>query len=131
MATIVIFASSLLIASTLLITKAIELKYGRKNFFLEIINKLDSRSNKFIFDLRFRSLQFIQIIRYILLVQTKIVMKNLLDKVEERIMNEYKLKQSVIMGRRNIVDRGSVSFYLKKITEDKGHSGRGKIEESL
>jgi hypothetical protein len=131
MATIVIFASSLFTASALITVKAVEIKYGKRNFILELLSKLDAKSDKLISDVKFKALQIIQSVRYIVLVQIKAVCKNLLDKVEEKIMNEYKARHTMIMGQKNITNRGSVSFYLKKITEDKSNGQKGKIEQSL
>lgn len=127
MATIVVFASSLSIASILVLVKAIELKFGRKNIFLELIRKLDNRAIAIISEVKFRNLQLIQTVRYIVLVQSKEVFRSFLDKIQEKIALEYRLRQEIVMGKRNITNRGSVSFYLKKITEEKGIE-KGKIE---
>ncbi len=132
MATIVVFALSLLVASALLVLKAVELRRGRKNMVLEFMGRLDAKSEILVSSLKFRGLQLIQSLRYIALVQTKTICKNLLDKVEEKIMNEYRARQSAIMmGRKNISGNGSASFYLKKITENKDSGEKGKIEENL
>lgn len=128
MATIVIFVSSLFIASALIFFKAIELKYGKKNFILNLICRLDAKAEVLVSSLKFRWIQLVQSIRYIALVKTKIICKNLLDRVEARIVDEYRARQSVIMGRRNIMNRGSASFYLRKITENKGIGEKGRIE---
>jgi hypothetical protein len=129
MATIIVFASSLFLTVALVIIKAIEIKYNKSNLALELISKLDSKSDKLISDIRFMVLQVIQSVRYIALVQTKAVCKNLLEKVEQKIMEEYRMGHDVFMGRKEIANKGSVSFYLKKITEHKGNEGGGKIEQ--
>jgi len=130
MATIIIFASSLLIASTLVSIKAIELRSSRKNFVLRLVGKLDSKSEILISNLKFRSLQFIQSVRYIFLVQLRTVCRHLFNWAHEKIMQEYKARQNfIMMGRKEISNKGSVSFYLKKITEHKGNSEKGKIED--
>ncbi len=129
MATIVIFASSILILSVFVAIKAVEMKYEKRNLLLCLLGKCDAKSEKLVSDFKFKILQLIQSVRYIVLVQTKVVCKNLLDRVEEKIINEYKARHMMIMGQKNIANRGSVSFYLKKINESKGLSGRGKIEE--
>ena len=115
----------------LVLFKAIELKCGKKNIILGCIVKLDGKSEKIVSDLKFKALQLIQSIRYIVLVQTKAVCKNLLEKVERKIMDEYRMKHTMIMGQREIVGNGSASFYLRKITEEKSNSQKGKIEESF
>jgi hypothetical protein len=133
MTTIIVFFSSFFIASALIAVKTVEIKYGKSNFILGLLNKFDAESNKLISSVRFKALQIIQSVRYIILVQTKAVCKNLLDKVEERIMNEYKSRHTmVMMGHKNIAtNRGSVSFYLKKIAEEKYNNQGGKIENIL
>ncbi|MFH0804469.1 MAG: hypothetical protein V1896_02620 [Candidatus Zambryskibacteria bacterium] len=128
MTTIVVFASSLFATIALVSFKAVELKCGKKNFAMSCICRLDDKSDKFVSGLKFKALQLIQSTRYIMLVQIKAVCKNLLHKVEERIAHEYKMKHTMIMGQKDIINKGSVSFYLKKITEGKSGGERGKIE---
>ena len=132
MATVVIFASSLFMASGLVLIKAIELRNEKKNFLLKLVNLLDSRFNKIISTLKFKSLQLIQSIRYIVLVEINRIAKDLFYQVQEKIISEYKKRQEIIIvGKKNIVNKGSVSFYLKKIAEDKGNGEKGKIEDDL
>lgn len=131
MATIVVFASSLSLASVLVLIKASELKHEKKNILLKLINKLDSKLNEFVPFLRFKSFQLIQSIRYLILVKMKKIAEDLFHKVKEKILNEYKIRQGVIMGHKEIIDNGSASFYLRKITEGKSNGRKGKIEESL
>ena len=131
MTTIVVFASSLFITSVLVLVKAMELRTGKKNFILELVCKLDSTCHKLVSGLKFKSLQLVQTVRYILFVQSKIFFKNLLTQVIEKIEDEFKLRQNVLMGHKNIIDRGSASFYLKKITEHKENGMRGKIVEEM
>lgn len=80
---------------------------------------------------KFRTLQIIQSIRYIVLVYSRSVVEALLHRIKDRIRTEYQVRQEVMMGRRNIGNRGSVSFYLKKITEMKESGSGGKIEDRL
>lgn len=128
MATIVIFASSLSIASVLVLIKASELKHEKKNILLKLINQLDSKLNKLVPFLKFRSLQLIQSIRYLVLVKMGKIAKDLFCKAQEKILNEYKIRRGVIMGHKEIASNGSASFYLRKITEGKSNSRKGKIE---
>lgn len=128
MATIVIFASSFSLASFLIIFKAVELRYGRRNPILGLIGKFDESATSILAVLKFRLFQLIQTVRYIALVQSKMFFRSLIDRLQDRIMSEYHLRESAIMGKRNIVNKGSVSFYLKKITEDKGGAEKGRIE---
>lgn len=131
MATIIVFASSLVASLTLISFKAFEIKKGNKHFILEFINRLDSRLDKLVVFLKFKGLQFIQTVRYIVLIKMRDLAQNFFHKAQERLASEIKLRQEIMMGKKDIMSKGSVSFYLKKITEDKGHTRRGKIEESL
>lgn len=131
MATIVVFASSLFAASALVSVKAVELRCGNKNILLRFISRLDSRADELVSALKFRALQLIQSIRYILLVHSKIVLKNLFFEMEEKMIKEYKSIRETVMGHRDITGKSGVSFYLKKITENKGSMVKGKIQETL
>ena len=131
MTTIVVFASSLFITSAFVSIKAVELKYGKKNIILRIVGKFDSKCDHCVSSLKFKGLQLIQSIRYIFLVKIKEVCKDLFRRAEEKVMNEYKKRQDVVMGKKDITSKGSVSFYLKKITENKGNGEKGKIEDIL
>ena len=99
---------------------------------LGILNKLDDKALVFFHSTKFRSLQLIQTIRYIILVKVKELLIELFEKYKNRIIEEYRLrKNSILIGKKQIKNKGSVSFYLKKITEHKGNGERGKIEDRL
>ncbi|MEK7635075.1 MAG: hypothetical protein AAB446_01425 [Patescibacteria group bacterium] len=129
--TIVVFASSLFLLAVFVAIKAVEVKYEKRNLLLCLLGKCDTKSEKLVSDFKFKTLQIIQSVRYIVLVQVKEVCKTLLENVEEKIVNEYRARHMMIMGHKEIANKGSVSFYLKKINEGKTLSGRGKIEEVL
>jgi hypothetical protein len=131
MTTIVVFTLSLFTMSAFIAIKAVEIKYEKRNLLFCLLGKCDIKSEKLVSDMKFKVLQLIQTVRYLVLVKTKEVCKNLLEKVEEKIMNEYRTRHMMIMGHKDIVSKGSVSFYLKKINEGKNLSGKGKIEEVL
>lgn len=131
MTTIVVFASSLFITLAFISIKALELKSGKKNIILELIGKFDARCDNCVSVFRFRSLQFVQTLRYVLFVQLKKIIKHFWDQIHERIKHEYKIRQEIIMGRKQIATNGSASFYLKKISEDKSNGEKGKIEDCL
>ena len=96
---------------------------------MEFIGKFDRQCYNCISNLKFRGLQLVQSARYIIFVQIKTVLKNLFEMAIEKIMIEYKKRQdAIIMGKKDIFDKGSASFYLNKITEGKSNGGRGKIE---
>ena len=93
------------------------------------MGKFDHQCDYCVSGLKFRCLQFVQTIRYILFVQLKEIIKHFWSQIHERIKHEYKIRQEIIMGRKEIINNGSASFYLKKITEHKGNGEKGKIHE--
>ncbi len=127
MTTIVVFASSFVAMSALVGFKALELRCGKKNIALRCVGLFDNKAEKLISNIKFRFVQIMQTVRFLVLIKAKVIFKNLLEKIEDDI----KSKHTVLMGQKNIINKGSVSFYLKKITEDKVNGGRGKIEESF
>ena len=108
--------------------KAIEIRNNNSSLIFRAIGRLESTADKFVGSLKSKSLQTIQRARYIVLVQSKRALGSLLHKIEDRISEEYRLRQDAIMGRKHIDNNGSASFYLKRITEGKSNGERGKIE---
>ena len=127
MTTIAVFASSLVFALILLVLKAVELRFNKKNFILRLLSRLDSRAEKTLSSLKFRALQIVQSFRYIVIVELRLAFQNWLFEMREKAIREYKVRESVIMGQKNIANKGSVSFFLKKIDEGKRGGQRGEI----
>jgi hypothetical protein len=128
MGTIIVFGSSLFVSFVLICLKAIELKFQKRNFILRILGLLDGKVAKFTEAVKFRTLQIIQSVRYLVLVHSKSVAQEKLTKIQNRIISEYQTREQKLMGKRDINSSGSVSFYLKKIATEKG---AGRIEEDL
>lgn len=128
MTTIIIFALALFFAISIIFFKALDLKKGKSNFVYTIIGKFDRSSAVFVEKIKFSILQFIQSIRYIILVKIRNKITDFVSQEIRRILNEYENKQKIFMGRKNIANNGSVSFYLKKIKDQKAYDGKGKID---
>jgi hypothetical protein len=112
--------------------KDFEVRRKKRNFALGALSRLDERSLALIAAIKFRGLQFIQSVRYIVLVEAKNFIIVLVKRYCNRIYSEYtKARERTIMGQKQIESRGSVSFFLKKITEEKSGIVKGKIEETL
>lgn len=131
MITTIIFALSLLVSLALISFKALELKRNKKNIALRLISRFDSISARLVSAFKFKALQLIQSVRYIVIIQSKIVFRAFLHKATERALNEYHTRYDIILGHKEISNKGSVSFYLKKIAENKDSGEKGKIEDSL
>lgn len=128
MTAITIFASSLFTAIALIAVKAIELKFGKVNIILRLIGKLDSLADRAVQSIRFRAYQLVQTVRYLFQVKIKEVANDMSFRAKEWLITQYKLRESRIMGQKEILNKGAVSFYLKKIADDQGSGNKGKIE---
>ncbi len=73
----------------------------------------------------------IQSVRYIFLVYLPSVIDRVLERVKESILKELRSRQNVLMGQKDIENKGSVSFFLKKIDENKKNGQKGEINETL
>lgn len=131
MTTIFVFGSSLFIASILVILQSLELRKSKKNIILNMLAKLDPRSERLLEVLRFRLLQAIQTVRFVLLVWSREFAKNSSNKLRDRVIREFEARKKVVMGEKEIKNNGAVSFYLRKIKEDKSNGEKGKIEDNL
>ncbi len=131
MTTIIVFGSSLFIASALVVLQGLELRKSKKNIILSLIARLDPYSEKLLETLRFRLLQIIQTVRFIIFVWSREFLKSYSDRLRERIFREFEMRRRVVMGEKEIRNNGSVSFYLRKIKEEKTTVGKGKIEDEL
>lgn len=128
MITITIFASSLFFATFIIALKAFNIKSGREIRIHALIGKFDNKSTKLIANIKFLFFQTIQSIRYIFIVKIKDPFINFVTKEISRIANEYESSQRILMGRKDISKKGAVSFYLRKIEEERVNIGKGKIE---
>lgn len=131
MTTVVIFGSSLFLATVLVLLQAWELRRSKKNIILRIIAKLDPHAERLLETLRFRILQAIQTVRFIILVWAKEFVQSLSSRAQERLLKEFESRKEVVMGKKDIKSNGSVSFYLRKIKEEKSNGEKGKIEDNL
>ena len=129
MTTVVIFGSSLFVAILLVLLQAWELRRAKKNIILSLLAKLDPLSEKLIEVLKFRLLQAIQTLRFVVLVWSKEFASNLSSKAIDRLIKEFETRKGTVMGKKEIRNNGAVSFYLRKIQEDKSNGEKGKIEE--
>ncbi len=129
MTTVVIFGSSLFAASLLILLQSWDLRKSKKNIILSLLGKLDPIAERMLETLRFRLLQAIQTVRFIILVWSKEFVGNISRKAQDRILREFESRKETMMGKKDIKNNGSVSFYLRKIKEDKSNGEKGKIED--
>lgn len=130
MIAIIIFGLSTLFVLSIVISKLIEQKTNRTILLLKVLRKFDPNAESFITKFRYRTLQLIQTVRYILIVHIPQIIREIGSEIHQGAMREYRISQSIIMGRKNITNKGAVSFYLKKIKEER-ESGRGEIQDNM
>lgn len=130
MATIVVFGLALLGLACLILFKHIELRTGKRVFAHRAVVHWNSGATSLVKAIKYRIFQFIQIIRYIVLVKLPEKGRVSYNDAREVTMREIDKRREVLMGRKVLKQNGSVSFFLKKIKEDLPH-GEGKIEEEM
>ncbi len=123
MATITIFAVSLFGCISLLVSGYLNVRRSSQNFFSRTLSKTDaliqgqkSRVDRFI-------VQMLQSIRYLFKVLIPELAHNAMNKVMQRIKEEYEKRNEIMQGRRDIHNKGAVSFYLRKIAREDGDEG--------
>jgi len=127
MTTIVVFGSSLVLSFAIFVMKKLEISQNNENFVLKKIRKLDPYAEKLIATLKFRLLQAIQSIRYIVVVHIPAIISRHAEKLKEDALKEYRARHERLMGRKDISNKGAVSFFLKKIDENKRNGDKGEI----
>lgn len=128
MATIVVFGLALLGLLLLILFKHIELRTGRRVFAHRAVVHWNGGAASLVNTVKYRVFQFIQIIRYIILVKLPEKGRVSYNEAREVAAREIEKRREVLMGRKVLKENGSVSFFLKKIKEQVPH-GEGKIEE--
>jgi len=131
MTTVVLFGSSSILAGLILILKWFELRSGKNGFLLLLLNKLNPHAESLIQKLRLGALQIVQTIRYIVLVRIPGALDNAVEKARMSAVRELESRKGMLLGRRDITSRGSVSFFLRKMNENKQNGERGEINDPL
>ncbi|MEK7642459.1 MAG: hypothetical protein AAB392_01555 [Patescibacteria group bacterium] len=131
MVTIVIFALSVIVASLLIVLRLLAMRSSRESLPLRFMSKYDSATQDFVDNLRFRILQVIQTIKYLTLVHMPSVADSTIAKYKLKMLDKLETQRNLLMGRKNIQNRGSVSFFLKKIDETKKQTPKGFINDTL
>jgi hypothetical protein len=128
MANIIVFLIALFGVAVILLSKYIELRTGKRTLLQRVLDRLNGNSALFISGIKYRIFQFIQIIRFIILVKLPEKGRVSYNEARDVAAREYEKKREVLMGRKVLKNNGSVSFFLKKIKQDVSH-GEGRIEE--
>lgn len=134
MATIVTFGISFLGLSFLFLSKHRETGLGRKNFLLSFLSRFDERSSSFLSAVHFQLYRLVQTVKFLIFVHIPEKGKVKINQTKESMISGYQKQKDVIMGKKELRENGSSSFFLRKMTENKNSNAggeRGKIEESL
>lgn len=132
MVTVIIFTLSFLGLAALFVSKDREVKTGEKTLVGKILAKFDQKSESFSAALHHRSFELYRTVKYILLVHLPEKGRVKIENTKESVLNSYNKQKDVIMGKKELSNNGSSSFFLRKVSENKnGNGAKGKIEDSL
>lgn len=136
MTTALLLIVSFLGLGILFLSKHREVKTGDKNIVGKTLARFDAGSKQIIYKIHFRIYQLIQTVRFIFLVHLPEKSRVKITKTKDSMMSEYKKQKDVIMGKKELSNNGSSSFFLRKVNENKQANSevggeRGKIEDSL
>jgi len=131
MAVVIVFGSSFILALCIFTLKYFELRRGKSNFLLRFVSRFDSRAEELVAASKFRILQLIQSARYVVLVHIPAVIDRAIEKTKESILQELDARRNMLRGQKDISNKGAVSFFLKKIDENKRNGERGEINEEM
>ncbi len=131
MTNIVFFFVSLFIVFVLFVLKLVSVSKNRDIFPLNIFRITDPKAEKLIDYLKYKIYQIVQTLRFLVIVKMPEVLKHEKNKMQEKIAEKIDKQRDVILGKINIKDNGSSSFYLKEISEQAKNEEKGRIDESL
>lgn len=133
MIAVIIFAVSFLLLSILFLSKHREAITGEKNSLGKALTPLDNKASKVLYAIHYRFYQLVQTIKFVFLVKIPEKGRVKIHKTKDSVVKEYKKQKDVIMGKKELNQNGSASFFLRKIDETKNKkendSERGRIED--
>jgi hypothetical protein len=134
MITIPLFAASFIMLTILFLSKHREVKTGDKTFIGKFLSRFDAGSMKILNTIHYRFYQLIQTVRFIFLVHLPEKSRVKISKTKDTVLHSYNKQKDVIMGKKELQQNGSSSFFLRKVTDHKKGNGgengeRGKIED--
>lgn len=131
MATIVIFWFFLLLVLLLLLLKYFEIKKGKNIKLLQFLSHFDFFFEKCKVFVDYKLLQVKQTIKYIFVVYIPDIIGRKTQKYKENINIKINNNKEMLMGKRELENKGSSSFFLRKIDENKKNAKKGEINDFL
>jgi len=126
-----IFAFSALLLIILFFAKSRSILSGNQNFILRAISILDIPASNFFEFLGFRWKQIYQTVRYIFVILIPQRSEEAFKQMKGKAVENYKKQKDTLMGKKELINSSSASFFLKKMKEEKKNSKNGKIEETI
>lgn len=131
MTTIAVFGSSSILALFIVALKWLSVRRNKEGFLLTLLGRFNPFTERLIVDIKFRLLQIIQTIRYIFTIHIPVFIDKIVEKARQSAIKELEARRGMLLGRKDIANKGSVSFFLKKIDENKQNTEKGEINDSL
>lgn len=126
MTTTVVFGVSLFIAVLIVMLKHLELRSSKRHFLLSPLSKFDNQVQKLMRAAENLMLTLLKSLQHLIMISLKNAINKSWLHTKNRILHEYRIREEIILGRKHIPNRGSVSFYLRKIDEAK-NGNKGEI----
>ncbi len=104
---------------------------GNQNFVLRGVSVLDNPASKLFVSLSFRWKQISQTVRYIIFIVIPHRSEEAFKQMKGRAVHHYNKQKDTLMGKKEILNSSSASFFLKKMKEEKKNTKSGKIEETM
>jgi len=127
----VVFGLSILILLFQLLFTMASRNSGRQLLPLSLLARFDNTALRATDTLRALLLLTIQTLRYIVLVYVPQLLDDALKSAHRVIEVHLELRQSVLRGRKDIRNKGAISFYFKKIDDQLKDRTHGEINEPI
>ncbi|HEY4516218.1 MAG TPA: hypothetical protein VJH67_03475 [Candidatus Paceibacterota bacterium] len=137
MLVIYFFIPAFLVLVILFLSKHREINAGTKTFVGNFLSRFDVSSARIMSLIKYRMYQVVQTVRYLLFVHLPEKSKVKINKTKEAVEERYRKQKDAVMGKKELKQNGSSSFFLHKMSEHKNSADsevteggeRGRIED--
>lgn len=117
--TTTLFIISLFGLFILFLFKAIEIKFGKVSFLQKVYNKSDDLIYSFLESVNFKYNRYKKITKIFIFEFIPFYIYELLVKAKDAVARKYYSVGDEFRGRRVLRNKGSVSFFLERLSEEK------------
>ena len=135
MISIYFFVPSFLVLSALFLSKHRELRTHNQTLLGRLLSRFDVKSEAVLSAVHYRLYQIVQTIRYVLVVHLPEKGRVKIIQTKDAVEQSYRKQKDAVMGKKELKQNGSSSFFLRKMSEHKDvgsnreNTERGRIED--